>query len=133
MRSSSFCLPVLENGRLALDCSDLCAAFHLRWLTVVSRWWLYRLNFARCGKTTEGLAALNFMDGVNQRQRGLFDLFDSLEGLNVKRNTAQPEAYEILLEHLSESICLHLPRNKLSAEQTLLKMSCHKTDRYKVT
>lgn len=74
---------------------------------------------------------MNFMDGVNQRQRGLFDLFDSLEGLNVKRNTAQPEAYEILLEHLSESICLHLPRNKLSAEQTLLKMSCHKTDRYK--
>jgi len=33
------------------------------------------------------------MDGVNQRRRGLFDLFDSLEGLNVNRNTAQPEAY----------------------------------------
>ncbi len=60
------------------------------------------------------------MDDVNQRQRGLFGLFDSTEGLNVNRNTAQPEAYGILLEHLSESICLHLPRNKLSAERTLL-------------
>lgn len=32
------------------------------------------------------------MDGVNQRQIGLFNLFDSLEGLNVNRNTAQPES-----------------------------------------
>lgn len=71
------------------------------------------------------------MDGVNQRQRGLFNLFDSLEGLNANRDAAQPEAYGILLERLSESICLHLPRNKLCAEQTLLNMSCHKTYRYK--
>ncbi len=50
---------------------------------------IYRLNLARYGKTAEGLAALNFMDDVNQRQRGLFGLFDSTEGLNVNRNTAQ--------------------------------------------
>lgn len=73
----------------------------------------------------------HFMDGVNQRQRGLFDLFDSLEGLNAQRNTGQPDAYGSLLERLTESICLHLPRNKLGAEHTLLKMSCYKIDRYK--